>query len=125
VDPNHFGLAARPVCIGKRLGEPRYVCLTKAGGGTLILGANTNDFTGNVAINGGGLYVIHPGGEDQRWVWERDARLRGARPGAHHPHLSTLDRVDVERLAVVGVDHRDDVGLRRRIDIGNIDEQHP
>jgi sugar phosphate isomerase/epimerase len=26
-------------------------------------------------INGGGLYVIHPGGEDQRWVWEREARL--------------------------------------------------
>ncbi|HET7293433.1 MAG TPA: sugar phosphate isomerase/epimerase family protein [Vicinamibacteria bacterium] len=24
---------------------------------------------------GGGLYVIHPGGEDQRWVWDRDARL--------------------------------------------------
>jgi len=27
------------------------------------------------AVNPGGLYVIHPGGEDQRWVWERDARL--------------------------------------------------
>jgi sugar phosphate isomerase/epimerase len=24
---------------------------------------------------GGRLYVIHPGGEDQRWVWDRDARL--------------------------------------------------
>lgn len=24
---------------------------------------------------GGALYVIHPGGEDQRWVWEREARL--------------------------------------------------
>lgn len=24
---------------------------------------------------GGGLYVIHPGGEDQRWIWERDTRL--------------------------------------------------
>lgn len=24
---------------------------------------------------GGGLYVIHPGGEDQRWVWERQQRL--------------------------------------------------
>jgi sugar phosphate isomerase/epimerase len=23
----------------------------------------------------GKLYVIHPGGEDQRWIWERDARL--------------------------------------------------
>ena len=37
------------------------------------------------------------------------------RAGAHHPHLSTLDRVDVERLAVVGVDHRDDVGLPVRV----------
>jgi sugar phosphate isomerase/epimerase len=26
-------------------------------------------------ILGGGLYVIHPGGEDQRWVWEREIRL--------------------------------------------------
>jgi sugar phosphate isomerase/epimerase len=24
---------------------------------------------------GGGLYVIHPGGEDQRWIWERESRL--------------------------------------------------
>jgi sugar phosphate isomerase/epimerase len=24
---------------------------------------------------GGQLYVIHPGGEDQRWVWDREARL--------------------------------------------------
>jgi sugar phosphate isomerase/epimerase len=26
-------------------------------------------------ILGGGLYVIHPGGEDQRWVWDREQRL--------------------------------------------------
>ncbi len=26
-------------------------------------------------ILGGLQYVIHPGGEDQRWIWERDARL--------------------------------------------------
>ena len=26
-------------------------------------------------ILGGRLYVIHPGGEDQRWIWEREARL--------------------------------------------------
>jgi sugar phosphate isomerase/epimerase len=26
-------------------------------------------------ILGGTHYVIHPGGEDQRWIWERDARL--------------------------------------------------
>jgi sugar phosphate isomerase/epimerase len=28
-----------------------------------------------LAFLGGGLYVIHPGGEDQRWVWEREQRL--------------------------------------------------
>jgi len=26
-------------------------------------------------ILGGGIYVIHPGGEDQRWIWERELRL--------------------------------------------------
>jgi sugar phosphate isomerase/epimerase len=26
-------------------------------------------------VLGGRLYVIHPGGEDQRWVWDRDRRL--------------------------------------------------
>jgi sugar phosphate isomerase/epimerase len=26
-------------------------------------------------ILGGVQYVIHPGGEDQRWIWEREARL--------------------------------------------------
>ena len=29
---------------------------------------------------------------------------------AHHPHLPALDRVDVERLAVVGVDDWHDIG---------------
>jgi sugar phosphate isomerase/epimerase len=24
---------------------------------------------------GGGLYVVHPGGEDHRWVWEREMRM--------------------------------------------------
>jgi len=28
-----------------------------------------------LTILGGKLYVIHPGGEDQRWVWERDLRM--------------------------------------------------
>ena len=28
-----------------------------------------------LALLGGRLYVIHPGGEDQRWVWDRDHRL--------------------------------------------------
>jgi len=26
-------------------------------------------------ILGGAHYVVHPGGEDQRWIWEREARL--------------------------------------------------
>jgi sugar phosphate isomerase/epimerase len=26
-------------------------------------------------ILGGAYYVVHPGGEDQRWIWEREARL--------------------------------------------------
>jgi sugar phosphate isomerase/epimerase len=26
-------------------------------------------------LNAGGFYVIHPGGEDARWVWERESRL--------------------------------------------------
>lgn len=26
-------------------------------------------------VLGGRYYVIHPGGEDQRWIWEREARL--------------------------------------------------
>jgi sugar phosphate isomerase/epimerase len=29
-----------------------------------------------LAALGGRLYVIHPGGEDQRWVWDRDYRLQ-------------------------------------------------
>lgn len=28
-----------------------------------------------LAVLGGALYVIHPGGEDQRWVWDRERRL--------------------------------------------------
>ena len=34
-----------------------------------------------LAILGGSLYVIHPGGEDQRWVWERDRTLGLAAAG--------------------------------------------
>jgi sugar phosphate isomerase/epimerase len=30
---------------------------------------------------GGKLYVIHPGGEDQRWIWDRDARLASSVEG--------------------------------------------
>lgn len=28
-----------------------------------------------LALLGGRVYVIHPGGEDQRWVWDRERRL--------------------------------------------------
>ena len=34
-----------------------------------------------LAVLGGTLYVIHPGGEDQRWVWERDLRMHLAVEG--------------------------------------------
>ena len=34
-----------------------------------------------LAVFGGTLYVIHPGGEDQRWVWERDLRMNLAVEG--------------------------------------------
>ena len=32
-------------------------------------------------IFGGGLYVIHPGGEDHNWVWDREARLARSADG--------------------------------------------
>ena len=44
------------------------------------------------ALNPGGLYVIHPGGEDQRWVWERDLRLALSVEG-----LTTMWRTCQER----------------------------
>jgi sugar phosphate isomerase/epimerase len=34
-----------------------------------------------LAILGGRLYVMHPGGEDQRWVWERELRMALAAEG--------------------------------------------
>lgn len=37
-------------------------------------------------ILGGGFYVIHPGGEDQRWVWEREARLALSVEGLQRIH---------------------------------------
>lgn len=37
--------------------------------------------TDALALLGGGLYVIHPGGEDQRWIWEREARLAASVEG--------------------------------------------
>jgi len=41
---------------------------------------------------GGGLYVIHPGGEDQRWVWDRERRLALSAEG-----LNTVWRVCQDR----------------------------
>ncbi len=34
-----------------------------------------------LTVLGGRLYVIHPGGEDQRWVWERERTLQLAASG--------------------------------------------
>jgi sugar phosphate isomerase/epimerase len=34
-----------------------------------------------LALLGGRLYVMHPGGEDQRWVWERERRMALAAEG--------------------------------------------
>lgn len=34
-----------------------------------------------LAVLGGGLYVVHPGGEDQRWVWDRDRGLAASVEG--------------------------------------------
>jgi sugar phosphate isomerase/epimerase len=34
-----------------------------------------------LAVLGGSLYVVHPGGEDQRWAWERDLRMNLAVEG--------------------------------------------
>lgn len=37
-----------------------------------------------LALLGGRLYVIHPGGEDQRWVWDRERRLALSVEGLNH-----------------------------------------
>lgn len=36
-----------------------------------------------LALLGGPLYVVHPGGEDQRWVWDRERRLALSVEGLH------------------------------------------
>jgi sugar phosphate isomerase/epimerase len=41
---------------------------------------------------GGGLYVIHPGGEDQRWVWERESRLAASVDGLLQIHAACTER---------------------------------
>jgi sugar phosphate isomerase/epimerase len=45
-----------------------------------------------LAILGGGLYVIHPGGEDQRWVWERESRLALSVEGLCRIHAQCVAR---------------------------------
>jgi sugar phosphate isomerase/epimerase len=41
---------------------------------------------------GGPLYVIHPGGEDQRWVWDRDRRLALSVEGLNRMWRACQDR---------------------------------
>jgi len=45
-----------------------------------------------LAILGGSLYVIHPGGEDQRWVWERESRLAMSVEGLRRIHAACVAR---------------------------------
>ena len=45
-----------------------------------------------LAILGGGMYVIHPGGEDQRWVWERESRLAMSVDGLSRIHEACVAR---------------------------------
>jgi sugar phosphate isomerase/epimerase len=45
-----------------------------------------------LAILGGRLYVIHPGGEDQRWVWERESRLAMSVEGLCRIHAACVAR---------------------------------
>lgn len=45
-----------------------------------------------LAILGGGMYVIHPGGEDQRWVWERESRLALSVEGLNRIHAACVER---------------------------------
>jgi sugar phosphate isomerase/epimerase len=41
---------------------------------------------------GGRLYVVHPGGEDQRWTWDRDQRLGYAVEGLRHLWAACRER---------------------------------
>lgn len=43
-------------------------------------------------VLGGTHYVIHPGGEDQRWIWERDARLAHSVEGLTRVWRACRDR---------------------------------
>jgi sugar phosphate isomerase/epimerase len=52
-----------------------------------------------LAVLGGALYVIHPGGEDQRWVWDRERRLASSVDG-----LTAVWRVCRERALTLVVE---------------------
>jgi sugar phosphate isomerase/epimerase len=43
-------------------------------------------------VLGGRLYVVHPGGEDQRWVWDRDRRLHLSVEGLHEVWRACRER---------------------------------
>jgi sugar phosphate isomerase/epimerase len=45
-----------------------------------------------LAALGGGFYVIHPGGEDQRWVWDRERRLELSAEGLRRVWRECVDR---------------------------------
>jgi sugar phosphate isomerase/epimerase len=45
-----------------------------------------------LAALGGALYVIHPGGEDQRWVWDRERRLALSVEGLRRVWRECVDR---------------------------------
>ena len=45
-----------------------------------------------LAILGGGMYVIHPAAEDQRWVWERESRLAMSVEGLGRIHAACVAR---------------------------------
>lgn len=45
-----------------------------------------------LALLGGDLFVVHPGGEDQRWTWDRERRLGYAAEGLQHLWSACRDR---------------------------------
>jgi sugar phosphate isomerase/epimerase len=45
-----------------------------------------------LAVLGGDLFVVHPGGEDQRWTWDRERRLGYAAEGLQRLWSACRDR---------------------------------
>jgi sugar phosphate isomerase/epimerase len=45
-----------------------------------------------LALLGGALFVVHPGGEDQRWAWDRERRLGYAAEGLQRLWSACRDR---------------------------------